>query len=110
MKNDLAFKLNKYISNAIRRSLGNGKNGKNWRELVGYDCQELKKHLELQFKDGMTWENYGRNGWVIDHRIPLSLFNITGIKSKGFRKAWELLNLQPLWENENNFKRAKLFV
>ena len=63
----------------------------------------------MQFKPGMTWDNYGKNGWVLDHRIPVSLFNINGIKSKGFKKCWALENLQPLWEKENISKGDKLF-
>ena len=105
--NDPIFRLNQNIKNAVGRSLRGNKNGQSWGKLVGYDCQELKEHLERQFKDGMTWENYGK--WEVDHRIPVSIFNITGVKSKGFKKAWELENLQPMWASENISKSNKLF-
>jgi 5-methylcytosine-specific restriction endonuclease McrA len=65
--------------------------------------------LELQFKGGMNWNNYGRGGWVLDHKIPKSLFNIKGIKSKGFKKCWALENLQPMWEKDNRSKSDTLF-
>jgi len=111
-KNNISYRINKNISSAIRKSLEGNKNGRHWEDLVGYDTMELKKHLEAQFKSGMTWGNYGHGNdkWNIDHRIPISLFNIDGIKSKGFKKCWELSNLQPLWQPDNFMKNNKLFI
>jgi len=106
--NDPNYRLNISISFLIYRSLKQNKNGHHWEKLIGYTLQELKQHLEKQFSLGMTWENYGK--WHIDHLIPISLFNITGIGSKGFKKAWALENLQPLWAEENIKKSNKIFV
>jgi len=107
-KNDPIFKLNINLSSAISQSLKGEKKGQHWEGLVGYTLIDLKKHLEAQFKDGMTWGNYGKNGWHIDHRIPISLFNITSAKSKGFMTCWALGNLQPMWANENISKSNKI--
>jgi hypothetical protein len=74
--------------------------------LVGYDVIELKRHLEEQFVDGMSWENYGE--WHIDHIKPLSSFNITDINSDEFKKCWSLSNLQPLWAKDNLKKYNKI--
>jgi hypothetical protein len=107
---DPNYKLNSSMARSIRMSLKGKKNGQHWENIVGYSLDNLKKHLERQFKDGMTWDNYGRGGWHIDHKIPISIFNIDGIKSKGFKKCWALENLQPMWEKENIIKRDKLFA
>jgi len=109
-KAGLICKLNKNMSLAIWRSLKGDKNGRRWENLVGYTLEDLKYHLKKQFKDGMSWSNYGKRGWEIDHRVPLSIFNINGVNSKGFKKAWSLENLQPLWQRDNSSKRDKLFV
>ena len=109
-KTDIKLKINCIIRSAINKSLKGNKNGKHWENLVGYTLEDLIRHLEAQFKDGMTWNNHGRNGWHIDHKIPISLFNITSTKSKGFEKCWELSNLQPLWAKENLEKHNKLFI
>ena len=106
-KTDPKYKLNKNISSAIGKSLHGNKNGKHWEDLVGYTLGELKKHLEKQFTDGMTWDNYGF--WHIDHSIPLSAFNFTKPEHIGFQRAWALENLQPLWAEENMSKNDKLF-
>ena len=106
-KNDPMFRLRASVSTLIRRSLRNNKNGYHWETLVDYKQEDLRNHLEAQFKDGMTWENYGK--WQIDHKIPISLFNIKNAKSKGFKKCWALENIQPLWAKENLEKRDNLF-
>lgn len=65
-----------------------------------YSSEELKKHLESKFTKGMSWENYGKDGWEIDHIIPIVLFNINGDPlCKEFKACWSLKNLQPLWKN-----------
>ena len=105
--NDPVFRLNSNMSSVIRRSLKGNKNGNTWNKLVGYDTLQLKQHIEAQFKEGMAWDNYGK--WHIDHRVPVSLFNITSAKSKGFKKCWALENLQPMWEKDNLKKSNKIF-
>jgi 5-methylcytosine-specific restriction endonuclease McrA len=56
----------------------------------------------------MTWGNYGRHGWHIDHRIPISAFNFKAPTDIDFKKCWALSNLQPLWSHENQKKYNKL--
>lgn len=63
--------------------------------MLGYSANELKSHLELLFKEGMTWENYGE--WHIDHIKPVSLFE----DFEDIKLVNALDNLQPLWANEN---------
>ena len=107
---DPIYRLKKNISRVISHSLNGNKNGWHWEDLVGYTQEELRNHLEAQFRDGMNWENYGYNGWTIDHKIPKSLFNITSAKCKGFKACWSLENLQPMWQSDNRKKSNKLFI
>jgi hypothetical protein len=62
-------------------------------------------YLEKQFAPGMTWENYGIDGWHIDHIIPLS-------SAKGdldqLKKLCHYTNLQPLWAEDNLKKSNRL--
>lgn len=73
---------------------------------LGCSIDELKAHLEKQFYDGMTWENYGRNGWHIDHITSLALFDLTNREQ--FLTACHYTNLQPLWSKENLRKGVSL--
>jgi hypothetical protein len=105
-KNNPYVKLNMNMSSSIRMSLLNLKASRHWESLVGYTVEHLKKHLEKQFKPGMSWENYGK--WHIDHKIPKIAFNYKRPEDLDFRRCWALSNLQPLWAIENISKGAKL--
>lgn len=100
-------KLSKQMSRNIRSALNGNKAGKHWEDIVGYTLEKLKKHLEKQFVDGMTWENYGSD-WHIDHKIPTSIFNFTKPEHRDFRRCWALNNLQPLWAVDNLEKGARI--
>jgi hypothetical protein len=98
-KTDTTFRLRRIISRAISKSIKNNKNGYHWEDLVGYTLDDLKQHLEKQFKDGMNWNNYGE--WHIDHITPISWFKFKSYNDSEFKQCWALCNLQPLWAEEN---------
>ena len=112
--NRLRYEMNPKIrlagcmSSGIGQSLKNGKAGKSWKSLVSYTLKDLKRHLEKLFQPEMTWNNYGKNGWQVDHKIPISVFNFTKPDHVDFKRCWALSNLQPMWAKENNKKNAKI--
>lgn len=72
-------------------------------KLLGYTKEQLVKHIESQFSDGMSWDNHG--AWHIDHVYPVSAFISSGEANPAVINA--LKNLQPLWASENIRKSAK---
>jgi hypothetical protein len=74
--------------------------------LIGCSVPDLRQHLEVQFVDGMTWDNYGRIGWHIDHIRPCASFDLTDPAQQ--RQCFHYSNLQPLWAADNIRKGAKL--
>lgn len=76
-------------------------------DLLGYSFEELKAHLERQFVGRMSWANYGRDGWHIDHIVPVASFNLETPDDPAFKACWALSNLRPLWGKENHEKHAK---
>lgn len=92
-----SFRINKNMSKAIWATLKDKKGYVSWNKLVNYSKEELMIHLESKFTKGMTWENYGRNGWHVDHIIPRCKFDSSN--DEEFKKCWCLDNLQPLWES-----------
>jgi len=100
-KKRLKDNISCYIYQAIRGT----KNYRKWQTLTGYTLEELMSHLESQFKDGMTWDNYGK--WHIDHIRPIASFNFTKPEDEGFVQCWSLSNLQPLWAKDNLSKGSK---
>jgi hypothetical protein len=103
-KNDPIFKLSSYMLSRFWNALDKKGYSKNTKatETVGCSWKELKSHLENQFTDGMSWNNYGE--WHVDHKIPLaSAKSITEIC-----KLNHYTNLQPLWKEDNLKKGDKI--
>jgi len=73
-------------------------------DLIGCEVYELMNHIELQFLDGMNWDN--RSEWHIDHIIPCALFDLSDIEEQKACFNWE--NLQPLWAYDNLSKSSSL--
>lgn len=76
-------------------------------DILQYTPEELINHLEKQFKDDMTWDNYGI--WHVDHKLPITSFDIQEMGDEEFMRCWSLDNLQPMWGEENIRKSNKLF-
>ena len=108
-KNDVVYRLRKRtsstIANAIKKA-GSSKQGESVMKYLPYTMEQLKEHLEKQFVEGMSWDNYGE--WHIDHIYPQSKLPYTSMDEPNFQKCWELKNLQPLWAKENISKGDKI--
>ena len=72
-------------------------------EILGCSFEELKIHLEKNFQDWMSWDNYGlyngelNYGWDIDHIIPLK----TATTEDAIIQLNHFSNLQPLCSKVN---------
>lgn len=73
---------------------------------IGCTWDELRAHLEARFLPGMSWENWSRSGWHVDHIIPLSSFDLSDREQR--QRAFHYTNLQPLWAADNLSKGAKI--
>lgn len=101
LREDLDYRLLHNLRSRAFNALKSSTNRKS--KLVGCTGPELRKHLESLFKQGMTWENYGYEGWHIDHIKPCSSFDLTDPKEVAI--CFHYSNLQPLWADEN-FKKS----
>jgi len=72
-------------------------------KLVDCSIEQLKEHLQNQFKTGMNWSNYGK--WHVDHIRPCASFDLS--KPKEQRKCFNYTNLRPLWAIENIRRNRK---
>ena len=106
MAEDNEYKLACSLRSRINIAIKCGyKSGSAVRDL-GCSISELVLHLEAQFRQGMSWENWARDGWHIDHRKPLASFDLTDREQ--FEQACHYTNLQPLWAKENLSKGASI--
>lgn len=90
------------LNTAIKRNYKSGSAVKD----LGCTIEQLKFHLQSQFKNGMTWDNWTKDGWHIDHIKPLSKFDLTNREE--LLKACHYTNLQPLWSADNIQKSNKV--
>ena len=104
------LKIHRSISAGMRKSLRGNKKGQHWESFVKFSADDLKTHLELTMPKGYTWNDFLSGDLHIDHRIPIAIFNIKSVKSKGFEACWALENLRLLPAFENCSKRDKLFT
>jgi hypothetical protein len=74
-------------------------------ELLGETYDHVRRWLEFNFDENMTWENHGTY-WDIDHIIPCSKFDFTDIEEAKACFNWR--NLAPLEKIENIKKHAKI--
>jgi len=108
MENNPIYMLGCKIRTLIATSFANNNYTKNSKtySILGCSFECLKNHLEMQFKEGMSWENHGRYGWHIDHIIPIS----SAKTEEEILKLNHYTNLQPLWALENLKKSGKILA
>jgi len=106
-KSDPEYMLRINLRAGVRYALRKGeiKSGRTL-SLIGCSVAYLKKHIESKFKDGMSWDNYGVNGWHIDHIYPCAAFDLT--KESEQKLCFNYTNLQPMWADENRSKQDNI--
>jgi hypothetical protein len=72
--------------------------------LVGCSSEQLRAHLEGQFRPGMTWATFGVS-WQVDHIRPCASFDLRLVEDR--RRCFHFTNLQPLFVTENRSKGAR---
>jgi hypothetical protein len=94
------LKISSSLRSRIRKQLkglGSKKTDRTM-EIIGCTIEELKQHLQSQFKGSMNWRNYGPV-WHVDHIVPCSYFDLT--KPEEIRRCYHFTNLRPLWAKAN---------
>jgi|688.fasta_scaffold174536_3 hypothetical protein len=108
LKTDSNYKLLHNLRRRRNKALKN--NSKYTSTIESFCCtiEEVWNHLEKQFRDGMTRENYGKV-WHVDHIIPLQFFADNDLIDQTNQKiANHWGNLQPLLVRENLSKGDKV--
>ncbi len=101
LKNDPAYAFTRLLRSRIGKAVKAQYTNKAVKtmDLIGCTVKKLLAHLESQFLPGMTWENYGRKGWHIDHIIPCATFDLS--RQDHQRKCFHYTNLRPAWYHHN---------
>lgn len=105
-KNDINFKMLHNIRVRISMAIRGYNKSAKTKELLGCSIEFLIGYLEAKFQPGMAWNNYGKNGWTVDHIFPCAIFNMSDpIEQK---QCFHYTNLQPMWSKENSIKKDKI--
>jgi hypothetical protein len=99
LKNNITLRIRKNLGRRLHHALKGENKSTSILNLIGCSLEELKNHLESQFTNGMSWENYKYDGWHIDHRIPCYRFDLSKVDEQ--KKCFNYSNLQPLWAKDN---------
>jgi hypothetical protein len=103
---DISFRVQLGLRTRLQRLLRGKIKAASAQKLLGCTFSDLITHLESRFLSGMSWENYGRQGWHIDHVIPCAAFDLSQPEQQ--RLCFSYKNLQPLWALDNLRKNASL--
>ncbi len=103
---DPAFRIKVICRRRMRKMIIDGgcKKAGSTTELMGGTREEVRRHIERQFKRGMTWENNGSGPgeWEIDHIIPCAKFDFRDPMQQ--RQCFHFSNLRPIWSDHNAAK------
>jgi hypothetical protein len=101
---DPSYKLIKNLRTRLWHTLKRQKKSDSTLKLTGCSLEELKKHLQKKFEDGMNWDNYGV--WHVDHIIPCANFDLSDPEQQ--KICFHYTNLQPMWGEKNIQKGSRL--
>ena len=102
LKENINYKLAHNLRNRLNKAIKhNWKSGSAVGEL-GCSIKEFKFYIESKFEPGMTWGNWSRTGWHIDHIKPLGSFDL--FNPQELRIACHYVNLQPIWHKDHIIK------
>lgn len=103
--NDVNYRLSLQLRNRFTKAVQNqSKKGSAVKDL-GCTIEKFILWIEMNWKEGMSWDNWGLYGWHIDHIKPLSSFDLTDRNQ--LLEACHYANLQPLWAKDNLSKGKK---
>lgn len=96
----------KSLYTVVRKSLVGKIKSTRTTALIGCTPNELKAHIEAQFRPGMDWTNYGKADgcWSIDHIQPCASFRLWEPSEQ--KKCFNYTNLRPLWFTTNCAKNS----
>jgi len=107
-KTEPDFRLACNMRTAMGCALQGRKKSARTMKIIGCTVEELWIHLEScpSWEPWMTRENYGKNGWDVDHIIPVSQWNFRCPLQ--FALCWDKSNLQPM-EHIANIKKGNRY-
>tara|TARA_Y100000817_G_C16855386_1_gene543779 strand:+ start:1695 stop:2525 length:831 start_codon:yes stop_codon:yes gene_type:complete len=104
-KTDPNYALRCVLRSRLRGVLRGQAKAASTMALLGCSTEQLMRHLERQFVEGMSWDNRG-TAWHVDHILPCASFDLSNAEQQ--RRCFHWSNLQPLFAFNNLSKGDKI--
>ncbi len=88
---DSLFKEKRKWQLAFRRYVLENALSEKYAPYFGLDHQTIRKWFEIQFTEGLNWENFG-SAWQFDHIIPIAYFNFE--IEEDLYLCWNFINIR----------------
>ncbi len=106
LKTNVSAKISETLRKRLKAALSREYKTGSAINLLGCSIDYFKEYIEKQFREGMTWDNHGKDIWHIDHIKPCDSFDLT--KESEQIICFHYTNMQPLFALENYSKGKKL--
>lgn len=100
----LKFKEKRKWQIALRRYVLQNNVASAYAHYFGLDISGFRNWIELQFTDGINWENFGL-AWQFDHIVPLAYFDLE--KETDLFLCWSFINIRVERLDDKNARSNK---
>ena len=87
----LKFREKRKWQLAFRRYILEKNISREYAPYFGLDIENYRKWIEIQFTDGLIWDNFG-SSWQFDHIIPVAYFNFE--EKEELSLCWSFINIR----------------
>lgn len=103
------FKEKRKWQIALRRYILQNNQTSAYASYFGLDIQGFRNWIELQFTEGLNWDNFG-TAWQFDHIVPVAFFDFE--QEQDLYLCWNFINIrvERLDDQTNKANKAALLV
>lgn len=87
----LKFREKRKWQLAFRRYILEKKGSYTYAPFFGLDIENYRNWIELQFIDGVNWNNFG-SAWQFEHIIPVAYFDFSN--DEDLKLCWNFINIR----------------
>ncbi len=87
----LRFREKRKWQLAFRRYVIERNLSESYAPFFGLDIETYRKWIEVQFSDGISWDNFG-DAWQFDHIVPVTYFDFEN--EDDLRLCWSFINIR----------------
>ena len=103
----LKFREKRKWQVAFRRYILEKKHSHAYAPFFGLDIDSYRKWIELQFANGLNWNNFG-SAWQFEHIVPVACFDFAN--KEDLKLCWNFINIRVEILETNNLKGNRIEI